>query len=84
MRFFLILPNDRDAGLLRAPSTFTTTFCTTESASDRSTMRIEGQLQYAGPAGLQELALVGPQGISGFVVLVQDKDFHHVRLPYGY
>ena len=87
MRFFLILPNDRDAGLLRARIDLHD-----DLLHDRIGKRPvddadrEGlQFVYAGPAGLQELSRsCGPTGHQRFVVLVQDKDFHHVRLPYGY
>ena len=87
MRFFLILPNDRDAGLLRAWIDLHD-----DLLHDRIGKRPvddadrEGlQFVYAGPAGLQELSRsCGPAGHQRFVVLVQDKDFHHVCLPYGY
>ena len=76
MRFFLILPNDRDAGLLRAdrPSD---DLLTTESASDRSTMRIVKGCgcTRALPAFRSFLALAGPQGISGLWSLSRTKTF---------
>ena len=105
MRFFLILPNDRDAGLLRARINLHddllhdrigkrpvddadreglqfvyagTTFCTTESASDRSTMRIVKGCSLctrALPAFRSFLALAGPQGISGLWSLSRTKTF---------
>ena len=81
MRFFLILPNDRDAGLLRARIDLHD-----DLLHDRIGKRPvddadrEGlQFVYAGPAGLQELSRsCGPAGHQRFVVLVKDKDFHHV------